>query len=202
MPGGGKSKEANRRSKNKCSMCHCRIATYVGPCGPGKCTVHGVVHNAAVQATSPQTSSQVSTTLPLSFHSVMSPPQGVQVTSLSCNAQGCSSPSDGVQESTLNQHHSGGSDYFSPPTVVQVSTVNLHPSQHNPMPGTMTSTTNSYVSTTASGSINNTDNHAFQANLDFSVNNMASMQTQLNHVIDMQNVPITGDQNAKQSNYS
>ncbi len=70
------------------------------------------------------------------------------------------------------------------------------------MPGTVTSTTNSYVSTTASGSINNTDNHAFQTTLDLIVNNMASMQTQLNHVIDMQNVPITGDQHAKQSNYS
>ncbi len=70
------------------------------------------------------------------------------------------------------------------------------------MPGTLTSTAKSYVSTTASGSINNTDNHAFQATLDLIVNSMASMQTQLNHVIDIQNVPITGDQHAKKSNYS
>ncbi len=56
------------------------------------------------------------------------------------------------------------------------------------MPGTVTGTTNSYVPTTASGSINNTDNHAFLATLVLIVNKMASMQTQLNHVIDMQNV--------------
>ncbi len=85
---------------------------------------------------------------------------------------------------------------------MQVSTINLHPSQHNPIPGTVTSTTNLYVPRTACGSINNTDNHAFQATFDLIVNNMASMQTQHNHVIDMQNVPITGDQHAKQSNYS
>ncbi len=85
--------------------------------------------------------------------------------------QGYSPPSDGVQVSTLNQHHSDGSGNFSPPTGVQVSTVNLHSSQHNPMPGTVTSTINSYVPTTASGSINNTDNHAFQATLDLIINN-------------------------------
>ncbi len=65
------------------------------------------------------------------------------------------------------------------------------------MPGTVTSTTNCFVPTTASGSINNTDNHAFQATLDLTVNNMASIQTQFNHVIDMQNVPINDDQHAK-----
>ncbi len=109
----------------------------------------------------PQTSSQVSTTLPSSFHSVLLPPQREQITSLSGNTQGYSPPSDGVQASTLNLHHSDGSGHFSPPTGVQVSTVNLHPSQHNPMPGTVTSTTNSYVPTTASGTVDNTDNHAF-----------------------------------------
>ncbi len=71
------------------------------------------------------------------------------------------------------------------------------------MPGTVTSTRNSYVSTTASGSLNNTDNHAFQATLDLIVNNMASIQTQLNHVIDMQNIStITADQHGKQSKSS
>ncbi len=159
--------------------------------------VHGVVHMAAVQFTSPQTSSQVSTTSPSSFHSVLSPPQGVQVTSLSGNTQGYSPRSDGVQASTLNLHHSDRSGDFSPPTGVQVSTVNLDPSQHNPMPGT-----NSYVPSTASGSIINTDTHAFQATLDLIVNSMASMQTQLNHVIDIQNVPINDDQHAKQGKSS
>ncbi len=68
------------------------------------------------------------------------------------------------------------------------------------MPSTVTSTTNFYVPTTASGSINNTDSHTFQANLDLIVNNMVSMQTQLNHVIDTPNVStITGDQHGKQS---
>ncbi len=70
------------------------------------------------------------------------------------------------------------------------------------MPCTVTSTSNCYVPTTASGSINNTDNHAFLATLDLIVNNMASMQTQLNHVIDMQNVPINDDQHAKQGKSS
>ncbi len=42
------------------------------------------------------------------------------------------------------------------------------------MPGTVTSTTNSYVPTTASGSINNTGNHAFQSILDLIVNNIAT----------------------------
>ncbi len=71
------------------------------------------------------------------------------------------------------------------------------------MPGTMTSTTNSYVSTTAIGSTNTTDNHAFQTTLDLIVNNMAFMQTQLNHVIDMQIVStIPGDQHVKQSKSS
>ncbi len=114
--------EANRR-RAKTS-----VATHVGPWGPRKCTIHGVVHKAAVQATSPQTSSRVSTTLPSSFHSVLSPSQGVQVKSLYCNTQGYSPTSHGVQESTLNQHHSDDSDHFFPPTGVQVSTVNLHPS--------------------------------------------------------------------------
>ncbi len=71
------------------------------------------------------------------------------------------------------------------------------------MPGTLTSTTNSYVSATNSGSINNTDNHCFQATLRLIVNNMASMQTQLNHVIYMQNgFTITGDQHGKQNKSS
>ncbi len=162
-----------------CSVCHGKIATHVGPWGPGKCTIHGAVHTATYQATSPHTSSQVSTTLPSSFHS------------------------DAVQVSYLNLHHSDGSGHFSPPTGVQVSTLDLHPSQHNPMPGTVISTINSYVLATASGSINNTDNHGFQATLDLILNNMASMQTQLNHVIDTQNVSnITGDQHGKQSKSS
>ncbi len=38
--------------------------------------------------------------------------------------------------------------------------------------------------------------------LDFIVNNMASMQTQLNHVIDIQNIPINDDQHAKQGKSS
>ncbi len=41
---------------------------------------------------------------------------------------------------------------------------------------TVTSTTDSYVSTTASACINNTNNHAFQATLDLIINNMASRQ--------------------------
>ncbi len=44
------------------------------------------------------------------------------------------------------------------------------------MPGTVTSTTNSYVPKTASGNINNTDNDAFLATLDLIVNNMAFIQ--------------------------
>ncbi len=122
----------------------------------------------------------------------------MKVTSLSGNTQGYSPPSDGVQTSTLNLHHIDSSGHFSSPRGVQVSTVNLHPRQHNPMPTTVINTTNCYIPTTASGSINNTDNHAFQVTLDFIVNNMASMQTQLNHAIDMQNVPIDDDQHAKQ----
>ncbi len=111
MPGGGKLK----KSKNKCSVCRGKIATHVGPWGPGKCTVQSIVHTAAVQSTSPQTSSQVSTTLPLSFQSVLLPPQGVQVTSLSGSTQEYSPPSDGVQASTLNLHHSDGSGHFRHP---------------------------------------------------------------------------------------
>ncbi len=182
MPGGDKSK----KSKTSVACAMANNTAHIGPWGPGKCTVHGVVHMAAVQSTSPQTSSQVSTNLPLSFHNVLWSPQWVQVTSLSGNTQGYSPPSDGMQASTLNLHHSDSSGHFSQPTWMQVSTVNLHPSQHNPMPGRVTSTTNSYVPTTASGSINNTDNHAFQATL----------------VIDMQNVPINDDQHAKQGKSS
>ena len=79
----GKGKKRN----NKCGMCHADIATHVGPWGPGKCTVHGVVGTAAVQATMPIYPQLSAATDIHQEHNVPSPPLGVHVTPVSPNTR-------------------------------------------------------------------------------------------------------------------
>ncbi len=135
MPGGGKSK----KSKNKCTL------------------DHGVLGSAPSMAWSiwPLFSlpahKRLHKLVQLYHHHftvVFHHPRGCKSHLYPATLKGIHHPQKGVQASTLNLHHSDSSDHFSPPTGVQVSTVNLHPSQHNPMPGTVTSTTNCYVPTT------------------------------------------------------
>ncbi len=44
----GKSKK-----KNKCSICHCLIATHDRPCGPGKCAKRDIASGAKSSLSAP-----------------------------------------------------------------------------------------------------------------------------------------------------
>ncbi len=125
-----------------------------------------------------------------------------------------------MQVTHLSSNHHSGNDatgLISQPRGVQATTINLQPSQPKSshvksMSGAMTATTNYNNSALSNDNMSvhdhNSDksNHALQATLHLIVNDMGSMQSQLNHVnsvIEEQNASKTSsDQHGLQSDLS